>query len=85
VLESWQEALRGRAWVVSREEAVDSGWFGRAVRRDWLPRIGDVLAVAYGGCVIVSPTDEPREAAMTGYHGSLTAAEQNVPLVEIRR
>lgn len=85
VRETWQQALRGRAWVVSREEAVDAGWFGRTVRREWLPRIGDVVAVPYGDCVIVSTKNEPVEAAMTGYHGSLTAAEQNVPLLEIRR
>ncbi len=85
VLERWEEALRGRAWVVSREEAVDSGWFGRSVRHEWLPRIGDVLAVPYGDCVLISSQDEPRESAMIGYHGSLTAPEQNVPLLEIRR
>nr|WP_208761372.1 nucleotide pyrophosphatase/phosphodiesterase family protein [Microbispora hainanensis] len=85
VLEAWREALRGRAWVVTREEAVSAGWFGRRVRREWLGRIGDVVAVPYGECVIVSSAAEPVEASLIGYHGSLTPAEQNVPLVEIRR
>ncbi|WP_066943219.1 alkaline phosphatase family protein [Microtetraspora fusca] len=83
VLETWAEALRGRAWVVSREEAVDSGWFGPAVRREWLGRIGDVVAVPYDDSAIVASQAEPVEAAMIGYHGSLTAAEQNVPLLEV--
>ncbi|WP_310741485.1 alkaline phosphatase family protein [Microbispora sp. H10670] len=85
VLETWREALRGRAWVVTREEAADTGWFGRRVRREWLGRIGDVLAVPYGECVIVASAAEPVESSLTGYHGSLTPAEQNVPLLEIRR
>lgn len=85
VLETWREALRGRAWVVTREEAVSAGWFGRSVRREWLGRIGDVVAVPYGECVIVASAGEPVEASLIGYHGSLTPAEQNIPLVEIRR
>ncbi|WP_435822311.1 alkaline phosphatase family protein [Microbispora bryophytorum] len=85
VLETWREALRGRAWVVTREEAVSAGWFGRSVRREWLGRVGDVVAVPYGECVIVASAGEPVESSMIGYHGSLTPAEQNVPLVEIRR
>ncbi|MBX6382118.1 MAG: alkaline phosphatase family protein [Microbispora sp.] len=85
VLETWREALRGRAWVVTREEAVAAGWFGRRVRREWLGRIGDVVAVPYGGCVIVASAGEPVEASMIGYHGSLTPAELNVPFIEIRR
>src|SRR5690606_6838704 len=31
VLEAWRERLAGRAWVVSRQEAVDAGWFGPRV------------------------------------------------------
>ncbi|WP_432924372.1 alkaline phosphatase family protein [Microbispora sp. CA-135349] len=85
VLDTWREVLRGRAWVVTREEAVSAGWFGRRVRREWLGRIGDVVAVPYGDCVIVASAEDPVESSMIGYHGSLTPAEQNVPLVEIRR
>jgi hypothetical protein len=85
VLDTWREALRGRAWLVTREEAADAGWFGRRVRKEWLGRIGDVMAVAYGGCAIVASRTEPLESALVGYHGSLTAAEQSVPLLEIRR
>lgn len=28
VLASWRQVLGDRAWVVSRNEAIDSGWFG---------------------------------------------------------
>ncbi|MEV0384025.1 nucleotide pyrophosphatase/phosphodiesterase family protein [Nonomuraea sp. NPDC050643] len=83
VLESWRETLRGKAWVVSREEAVESGWFGPRVRDEWLERIGDVVAVPHADLAITAPTHHPIEALFTGYHGSMTPAEQNVPLLEV--
>ncbi|GAA2215610.1 alkaline phosphatase family protein [Nonomuraea monospora] len=84
VLEAWRETLRGKAWVVSRREAVESGWFGPHVRDAWLPRIGDVVAVPHADLAITAPTRHRIEALFTGYHGSLTAAEQHVPLLEVQ-
>ncbi|MET8989296.1 nucleotide pyrophosphatase/phosphodiesterase family protein [Nonomuraea wenchangensis] len=84
VLEAWAETFHGKAWVVSRQEAVDSGWFGPRVREEWLERIGDVVAVPHDGLAIIAPSRHPVEALFTGYHGSMTAAEQNVPLLEVR-
>ena len=83
VLETWRAKLAGRAWVVTREEAIESGWFGPAVRREWLGRIGDVIAVPYGDCAVIASQQEPRESALVGMHGSLTADEQYIPLVEV--
>ncbi|MBB2913222.1 hypothetical protein FHS43_004520 [Streptosporangium becharense] len=83
VLDAWRGVLDGRAWVVSREEAVDSGWFGPRVRDEWLPRIGDVVAVPSDHSAIVATVTEPRESAAIGCHGSLTPAEQYVPLLEV--
>ncbi|WP_240777300.1 alkaline phosphatase family protein [Nonomuraea basaltis] len=84
VLEAWRATLRGKAWVVSRQEAVESGWFGPRVRDAWLERIGDVVAVPYTDLAITAPAKHPVEAVFTGYHGSMTPAEQNVPLLEVR-
>jgi hypothetical protein len=83
VLDAWQETLAGKAWVVSRQEAIESGWFGPVVRTEWLERIGDVVAVPYTGLAITAPAAHPIEAIFTGYHGSMTTAEQHVPLVEV--
>ncbi|MEV7013514.1 nucleotide pyrophosphatase/phosphodiesterase family protein [Streptosporangium sp. NPDC051022] len=83
VLDTWRGVLAGKAWVVSREEAVESGWFGPRVRSGWLPRIGDVLAVPHTDCAIVASVAEPVESSFVGAHGSLTAAEQHVPLLEV--
>ncbi|MBF8187894.1 alkaline phosphatase family protein [Nonomuraea sp. K274] len=84
VLEAWRETLDGKAWVVSRQEAVESGWFGPRVRDAWLERIGDVVAVPFTDLAITTPTNHPVEALFTGYHGSMTPAEQHVPLLEVR-
>ncbi|MEV0229706.1 nucleotide pyrophosphatase/phosphodiesterase family protein [Nonomuraea sp. NPDC050786] len=84
VLEAWRDTLRDKAWVVSRQEAVESGWFGPRVRDAWLERIGDVVAVPHTDLAITAPTRNPIEALFIGYHGSMTAAEQHVPLLEVR-
>jgi hypothetical protein len=83
VLAAWRETLAMRAWVASRQEAVESGWFGPGVRAEWLPRIGDVIAVPHADLAILAPGAHPIEALFTGYHGSMTAAEQYVPLLEV--
>ncbi|MEY9210891.1 alkaline phosphatase family protein [Thermobifida halotolerans] len=83
VLAAWRERLAGRATVVSRAEAVESGWFGPAhtVNRDLLPRVGDVLAVARGDTALVAPAVERVESRLVGHHGSLTPQELHVPLL----
>jgi hypothetical protein len=81
VLAAWRATLADRAWVVSREEAIAAGWFGARVTDDIRPRIGDVVAAARGSAAMVRRTVEPLESALIGHHGSLTTAEQRVPLL----
>lgn len=80
VLARWQEILGEQAWVVSREEAVKDGWFGQ-VDQEMAARIGDVVAASAGGGAVIATRGEPKESRMVGMHGSLTAAEQLVPLL----
>jgi len=81
VLAAWRATLADRAWVVPREEAIAAGWFGARVTDDVAPRIGDVVAAARGSAAMVRKTVEPLESALLGHHGSLTTAEQRVPLL----
>jgi hypothetical protein len=82
VLAAWREVLGHRAWVASREEAVADGWFGPV--DPWLaPRIGDVVAAPAGPWAIVATQAEPREFPLIGMHGSLTSADQLVPLLTL--
>ncbi len=81
VLATWQEKLTERAWVVSRDEAIAAGWFGERVSDSTRRRIGDVVAAARGSAALLRRTVEPLESSLVGHHGSLTTAEQNVPLL----
>ena len=54
------------------------GWFG-PVDPAMADRIGDVVAAPVGSLAIVATRTEPRESALVGMHGSLTAADQLIP------
>ncbi len=85
VVAAWREVLGGRAWVVTREEAVAAGWFG-PVPEAHLARIGDVVAACRGRTTLVATRREPpMTARLVGYHGSSTAIEMAVPLLIARR
>ncbi len=81
VLATWREVLGERAWVMSREEAVKDGLFGASVSEAMAARIGDVVAACAGTWAIVATKAEPLESALVGMHGSLTSAEQLVPML----
>lgn len=81
VLAAWQERLGDSMWVLARDEAVQAGWFGPVVSDQVLPRIGDVVAAARTTVAVVATAGHPREAQLVGHHGSLTPAEQLVPLL----
>jgi hypothetical protein len=83
VLAAWKERLGDRAWVVGREDAIERGWFGPTVTDDARARIGDVIAAAHGPVGVVQPSVLSIEALLVGHHGSLTAAEQLVPLLAV--
>lgn len=80
VLAAWRDTLGDSAWIVSRAEAIAAGWFGPVDSR-LADRIGDVVAAARGESAVVATVREPRESALVGMHGSLTAGDQKVPLV----
>ncbi|HTU76328.1 MAG TPA: alkaline phosphatase family protein [Trebonia sp.] len=80
VLAAWRDELGDRAWVASRDEAIKDGWFG-PVDESMRARIGDVVAAATGSWAMMAPVAESSDPPMAGMHGSLTAAEQLVPLL----
>jgi len=82
VLAAWREVLGDRAWVMSRDEAIKDGWFG-PVDPAFADRIGDVVAAAAGNTAIIASRAEPKESALVGMHGSLTHAEQLVPMLAV--
>ena len=75
------DALGDRAWVRTRQQATADGWFGPVEERV-APRIGDVLVAGRGDFALIdSRTARPQVLALIGQHGSLTPAEQFVPLL----
>jgi predicted AlkP superfamily pyrophosphatase or phosphodiesterase len=85
VLATWRETLAQRAWVVSRDEAISAGWFGNRIADDVRFRIGDVVAAARSSAGIMRRTAETLLSSLIGQHGSLTSAEQQVPLLIAHR
>jgi hypothetical protein len=81
VLTNWRDRLGDRAWVLTRDEAIDAGWFGPRIADHVRHRIGDVVAAGRGSTAIVRSSVEPRPTRFFGHHGSLTTQEQLVPLL----
>ncbi len=71
------------AWVFTRDQLFDEGWFGPDASPAARRRVGDVVLAARGQVAFVDPT-YPREMALIGAHGSLTPDEMLVPLVAQR-
>ncbi|MDX8053132.1 alkaline phosphatase family protein [Lentzea sp. BCCO 10_0798] len=80
VLDVWREYLGDRADVLTREDAVDAGWFG-PISPLAADRIGDVVVAMKGSAVVVRSQAEPMWTGMNGFHGSRTRAELAIPIL----
>jgi hypothetical protein len=81
VLATWRSVLGDRAWVMTRDDVINTGLFGPVVTPEARARIGDVVVVARGGLGVVQRRRESRLSALPGHHGALTDAELLVPLL----
>lgn len=68
------------AWVVSCEETVVEGWWGKTLTSVARQRLGDVALVAREPISFIDPADTG-PFKLIGRHGSLTSAEMWVPLL----
>ena len=80
VLEQATSEVGDVAWVVSKEQMLDEAWFGPTVAPPIRSRIGDVALVARDDVSFHDANDSGPFALMCR-HGSLTAAEVEVPLL----
>jgi hypothetical protein len=81
----WSGILGPAAWVASRDDAIDDGWFG-PVAPAHRERIGDLVVVCHDDSVILRTASESaRVSAFVGFHGSATPAEMMIPLMVVRR
>lgn len=78
---AWQRAYGNKAWVMTREEAIERGYFG-PMAPEHAARLGDLMILAaeaiafYDGRRVA-----PMAFDMVGQHGSLTAGERFIPLL----
>lgn len=80
LLEAAQAHHGDVAWVRSRDQTVDEGWWGERVTDAARDRLGDVALVTSEPISFSDPADSgPFE--LIGRHGSLTPAEMYVPLL----
>jgi Type I phosphodiesterase / nucleotide pyrophosphatase/PglZ domain len=68
------------AWVMSRQQMIDDGWFGPVVSPPVAARFGDVALIARAPISFVDPADSG-PFPLVCRHGSLTSAEMLVPLL----
>lgn len=80
VVATWREVLGERAEVLTREAAIELGWFG-AVDDRVLSRLGDVVVACHDDTAILSTADFPHEHKLVGMHGSLTPVEMLIPML----
>jgi hypothetical protein len=84
VMDAWRGVLGRSAWVLTREEAVEGGWYG-PVPAEHLSRLGDVVVICQGRTVIAAGGWEPPAVGqLVAYHGSVTRAEMMIPLLIAR-
>lgn len=79
VQQRWAEYEGDRAWVFTRDEAIQAGLFG-PVAEGVAERLGEVLIAARKRVAYTMSTDDPGAHEMIGQHGSFSDEERGVPL-----
>jgi hypothetical protein len=80
VVDTAESEVGDIAWVVTKEQMLDEGWFGPTVAPPVQQRLGDVALCAYEPVSFYEAADSgPFELVCR--HGSMTSAEMNVPLL----
>ena len=77
----WQEYLQDKALVLTREQALSSNLFGTDVSADAIDRMGEIIAIARGGLVLLDADRADKEGAMIGHHGGDSDIESQVGLL----
>lgn len=76
----WEESEGDRAWIATREDVIDSGWFG-APTPSALERMGDLFIAARRRIAYYDSRSAGGSRGMIGQHGSLSPEELRVPLL----
>ena len=77
----WQEYLQEKALVLTREQAISENLFGLEMTPDAFDRMGEIIAIARGGVVLLDADRADKEGAMIGHHGADSDIESQVGLL----
>ncbi len=83
VVEEWTKLLGDVAYVVTRQEMMESGWLGSVMPANQ-NRLGDIFVLARKDVVffdVHDPTNKARK--MIGHHGGISPAEMRIPLLQL--
>ncbi len=80
VVEAAEARYSPIAWVRTKEQVIDEGWFGGEPLPHVADRLGDVALVPFAPTAFLDPADVG-EQRLCARHGSLTDAEMLVPLL----
>jgi hypothetical protein len=80
VYAAWSSFLGPTADVLTRDAAIERGWFGEVIPTVY-PRLGDVVVAMRDDHSVFSSTDFPYELTLVGLHGSLTPDEMVIPIL----
>jgi hypothetical protein len=80
VAERWRGRLGEEAWVLTKPQAIAAGLFGEVDSRAE-PYLGDVVVAMAGRGIVLDSRLGGAQGRMIGHHGSLTAAEAEIPLL----
>lgn len=81
VASMWQQYLKDKTLVLTREQAISNDLFGSNVSADAFDRMGEVIAIARGGLVLLDADRAEKEGAMVGHHGGDSDIESQVGLL----
>jgi hypothetical protein len=86
VAAAWREHTGDRAHVVTRDLAIESGWFGPRVDERVRPLIGDVvIGTRVPDVAWVHRDEDPFGGRLLGQHGAPTPDEVEVPALVLTR
>jgi Type I phosphodiesterase / nucleotide pyrophosphatase len=84
VVQTWRETLIGAADIFTKADAISAELFGAEVSGDSFDRMGDLIAIAQKGVILVDPSRVKEESKMVGHHGGLLEAETQIPLLNFQ-
>ena len=82
VIAAWRETLGPAGRVLTRGEAVGTGWFG-PVPEEHLARIGDVVVVCNDRYAVIGSAEGGTVGRLVAFHGADTDVETAIPLIAL--